>query len=105
VLFAKRYGALLKRLNLGQLGKSTIIMFPVISLIRRLMIAVVITSLYSKPLYCIIAFNFILLYYATYFAWCYPYISAVENTVQLINELAIVIVNYHLFLFTGYVDI
>lgn len=73
VAFIERYGALLKGTDVSRMGKWTSIMVPVVSLVRRLLMALVITFMYDKPVFSIIAFVYITKFYIMFFAWNMPY--------------------------------
>ena len=85
------------------MGKRTSVLVPTISLVRRLLMALAVTFLFAKTVFCIYAFNFITLFYIMFFAWNMPNQSRVENILQLLNEITVMFVNYHLFCFTRFV--
>lgn len=92
-------------MDVSKMGKWISVLVPTISLSRRLLMALSVTLLYAKPVFCIFAFNFITLFYILFFAWHMPNQSLIENFLQLLNEITVMFVNYHLFCFTRFVEI
>lgn len=105
MVFIQRYAVLLIGLDVGRMGKWTSIMIPTVNFIRRLLMAISVTLLYSKSVFCIFTFNFITLFYIMFFAWHMPNQSKKDNYLQLMNEVTVMFVNYHLFCFTRFVGV
>lgn len=105
VYFIKTYGELLKGYDVSRIGKWGSVLIPTASLLRRLMMALVVVFLFDKPVFCVFAFNFILLAYMMVFTCYMPKQSLQDNILDIFNEITVLFVNYHLLCFTNFIDV
>ncbi len=79
-------------------------MTPVADLILKLLIAVSITRLVHWPVFSIFVFNFAILAYTWFIFYFTPFNDRVQQILVSFNAVFLLLLNYHLFLFTKYTD-
>jgi hypothetical protein len=100
----KKYGILVKELDLGRIGVRATILTVLFDLLRRFVIALVICYLGPYPVFFIFAFNFTSLFYLSYLVYHLPVEDHIEQVRSIFNELTILAVNYHLICISDFVN-
>jgi hypothetical protein len=100
----KKYGILVKELDLGRIGVRATILTVLFDLLRRFVIALVICYLGPYLVFFIFAFNFTSLFYLSYLVYHLPVEDHIEQVRSIFNELTILAVNYHLICISDFVN-
>ncbi len=100
----RTYGILIEGLNIRHLGANIAIMTPMVETILKFCIAVCVTRLVDWPVFSIFAFNFVIMFYLQFIIYFEPYEDRWEQARNTVNGLTFLGLNYHLFLFTNFVD-
>ena len=79
-------------------------MTPVIDLMFKLLIIIAVTQLVNWPVFTIFLFNFAVLFYIWFMFYFSPYDEKFNRLQLEFNAASYLVFNYHLFLFTKYVD-
>ena len=98
------YGSLIEGLRVRHLGLTVTALTPIVNLLLQLFIAVGITQLIDRPVFTIFVFNFAILFSTEFQIYFLPQENKVEQTRAIFNALTYLALNYHLFLFTDFVD-
>lgn len=98
------YGQLLSKLKIKHRSLLSTSLTPIVDLIFKLLIAVSVTRLTDKPLGVICLFNFAILFYLSFIFHFQPYEDKWEQLILILNAITYLALNYHLFLFTNYVN-
>jgi hypothetical protein len=102
--FMFTYGLLVVGLRLKRQGALITTLTPVIDLLMKLLIAVGVTRLYNSPLGVIFLFNFVILTNLQFILNFQPYEDKWDQARLIFNAMTYLALNYHLFLFTDFVD-
>jgi hypothetical protein len=100
----KQFGVFLAPLRVNRLSRVVLALTPVLSLLMRLLIAVSVTRLVNWPVFTISVFNFAILFHLEFIIYFSPHENNLEHARMVLNEITFLILNYHLFLFTDYVN-
>ena len=71
------------------------ILCSVLPILRQFMIAIAITQLYAKPIMATVLIHFIVLFYTMFQIYNLPYTKKSEQAKSVINEVTLLILNYH----------
>jgi len=102
--FIGTYGCLIKGLRIQRVGTVVTITTPVADLLLKLLIAVSITRLVHWPVFSIFVFNFAILSYTEFILYFAPHTDRIQQALASFNAVCLLILNYHLILFTKYTD-
>lgn len=102
--FMKQFGVFLVPLKVNRLSTTILALTPVLTLLMRLLIAVSVTRLVNLPIFSIFVFNFAILFHLQFIIYFAPYEKKWEQLRIVLNEITLLILNYHLFLFTNFVS-
>ena len=103
--FYKTVGCLVEDVCLEKVGVNVTILNPLVDMGRKFLIAVAVCYFTKQPTFVTFVFNFTTLFYVS-FQWYYlPIENSIEQTRLIINELTVLVVVYHLFTYTDYVDL
>ena len=102
--FENQFGTMLQGIKIRLLSINQIIFVKVSDLLMQLVLAVSVTRLTNWPIFCVISFNFLILFHLMYLLYVQPYEDKWDQARSIINEVILLVLNYHLFLFTDYVD-
>jgi hypothetical protein len=100
-----KYGVLLGHIDLERLGKPITVIAVMIPQLRKLIFAAGIMVFIETPMFSIITFNYVILFYMCFIEYFRVYDSKREQDIHIINEIVLLIVNYHLYCFTSWLDI
>ena len=98
------FGSLMEGLRVRYLGLTLTAVTPTIDLFLQLLIAVSVTRFINWPVFTIFVFNFAILFSTEFQIYFMPLEDKVEQARTILNALTYLALNYHLFLFTQYVD-
>lgn len=96
------FGQLIEGLNLKRNG-SIVLLYPLFSLIRRLILVLTCVYLKSYPVFSIFSINFQTLFMIMIVGLMCPYSLRSANQMELFNETCVILINYHLMCFTDFV--
>jgi hypothetical protein len=101
----EKYGVLLGHVDLERLGKTVTVISIMIPQIRKLIFAAGIMIFMQMPMFSIITFNYVILFYVCFIVYFQVFDSKREQDIHIINELVLMFVNYHLFCFTSWLGV
>lgn len=103
--FMEKYGVLIGHIDLERLGKPITVVSIMIPQIRKLIFAAGIMIFLETPMFSIITFNYVIIFYVCFVVYFRVFDSKREQDIHIINELVLMVVNYHLFCFTSWIGI
>jgi len=99
----QKYGKFIEDLNTLRNGK-TVILFPVIGLVRKLFLAFTVVHLQNYPNFSIFSINLQTLAMIMLIGHTEPYKLKSQNRLEMFNEFSLLLVNYHQFSLTDWVS-
>lgn len=79
------------------------IVCSILPIIRQFLIAIAITQLYTKPIMATVLIHFTVLFYTTFQIYNLPNTIKYVQIKSVINEVTLLMLNYHQILFTKFV--
>jgi hypothetical protein len=101
--FFARYGSIVESLNFHRKGKIVTI-YPVVSMIRKIWLILTVVYMQEQPTFSIFAVNFQSQIMLMVVGLISPFATRTANNMELMNESFILLTNYHLFIFTAFVQ-
>jgi hypothetical protein len=99
--FLSKYGAILEGLNLKRQGRIVLI-YSVSETLRKLCLTTTIVYMQAYPTFSVFIVNFQAQIMIVILGLAAPFTSRIENNMKLMNEIFMLLCNYHLFLFTDF---
>ena len=97
------FGELISDLRIENLDPKVLVLTPCVELLLRLLIALTITTLIDWPVFAIIFLSFAFLFYAVFVLTNSLHENQNQSKIMKFNAIAYLVVNYSLYLFTGFV--
>jgi hypothetical protein len=101
----EKYGVLIQGRNLRKHGKKITIGLAVIALLRKLIIAIAITTFTEAPQFAILTFVFTTQFHIMLEVYFRPLKDRRTQNINIFNEITVMFICYHLFLLTDFTDI
>lgn len=99
----RKYCAIIENLDLDRVGQNVTILTPLMDLFRRLSLALAVCICTNSPIFVIFVFNFSTLFYLMFILYFSPFKKRTEQIRAVVNELTILVVNYHIICMTDFV--
>lgn len=103
--FYSQFGVLIQGINIEKMGKNLAIFTVVIRIIRKLIFIASIIVFINYPTFTIICFNFIIISSLTFDDWNHVQKDIWEQRKLIMDEYLLLLINYHLFCFTDWIEI
>jgi hypothetical protein len=104
-LMMRNYGALISELDITKLGKNMSITTALVRIFHKLVPAASIFIFEDHPEFTIMTFNLNSLAYLCYILHLKPFRFCDVHRYEVFNEVVVLIVTYHIYLFTDYSNI
>ena len=92
---------MIEGLDFFRKGK-VVLLYPIITLVRKLSLICILIYLQNNPALCIILLNLKSLAMIIVVGWIKSFSSNLQHQVEIFNEICILLVNYHLISFTDF---
>lgn len=99
--FIERFGSAIEGLNFLRLGKY-VILYPFLSCLRKLSLIYVVVFMQEKPIFSLFAINYQAIFMIMLVGYVPPFQDNILNRMEMINEVFVLMTNYHLFTFTEF---
>lgn len=99
--FLARFGSVLKELNFLR-EKKVVLRYPVIIIVRKMILIYTVVCLQPYATLSILIVNFLALFMVVTAGFTSAWVSSTRNKLDLANEFFILLVSYHLCLFTEF---
>ncbi len=91
-------------IKIEEVGVNIAIFTSIVDQLFQMIVAVGVTRLVHYPSFVTFCFNFTILFHLSFTLYFLPYRDSWKQTRVIVNDMTYLLLNYHLFLFTNFVD-
>jgi hypothetical protein len=100
----KKYGVIIEDYDIERLGKTKTLLVIFVGLIKKFTLVGSIMVLEDYPTFIFFGFVYQTLFFAIFLIEMKPFDNSETNLTSVLNEIILLVVTYHLFGFTNWVD-